>query len=228
MFGEVTSREYSVAIWTSAVFVFFGAVDGFLKIDLIQRPLIYFYFFDIFKWLVLPAVLMLLVHRNPQIVARDYGLVADLGMSDIFRILPAPLISLLLVDMFAEQISGALLGWPKPSFSHREMLAALGPLWIVGTFYFSITAGVWESIFCIGLPWLWFSQGRRMWESDIELFYFVSASLFAIGHWENGLPNVIGAFAFQICAIWWFFRLKTLWPIIAAHTLIDVYYFWPA
>ena len=228
MIGGIKSREYSVALWTSSVFIFVSDVDGFLKIQLLEQPLIYFYFFDILKWLVLPVILMFFVHRNSNVLAREYGLVADLGIADLLIILPAPLIALLLVNFLVTGLAYALLGRPATPFSHQEVLEVLGPLWIVGTLYFSISAGLWESIFYIGLPWLWFSQARRMQQSHINLFYFVSSSLFAIAHWENGLYNVIGAFAFQAYAIWWYFRLKTLWPVIVAHALIDIYYFWPA
>jgi hypothetical protein len=44
-----TYREYSGALWVSAVFVLVSVFDGFLKIPLINGPLIYFGFFDIAK-----------------------------------------------------------------------------------------------------------------------------------------------------------------------------------
>jgi len=56
----------------------------------------------------------------------------------------------------------------------------------------------------------------------------VSAILFALDHWENGLPAVVGAFCFQFFAFRWYLKLNALWPINGAHFLIDLYYFWPA
>ena len=228
MLAAVRSREHAAAAWASAIFAVTGLLDGFLKIQLIQGPLIGYWAFDVMKWLVLPALLMFAVHRAARVAPRDYGLAADLGARDILSVMPVPLFILFLVGWFTGNIANAMLGYPKPPFSNQEMLSVLGPLWIVGTLYFSVTAGFWESIFLIGLPWLWFSQGRRMPAHSIRIFCLVSALIFAAGHWENGLPNVISVFAFQLCAVWWFVRLQTLWPIIGAHTLIDVYYFWPA
>ena len=91
----------------------------------------------------------------------------------------------------------------------------------------SATAGLWESIFLIGLPWFWFSRGRTVSVLHVRLFALTLAIVFAAGHWENGRVNVAAVFAFQLLAIWWYLKLRTLWPIILAHFMIDVICFWP-
>jgi membrane protease YdiL (CAAX protease family) len=77
------------------------------------------------------------------------------------------------------------------------------------------------------LPWLWYSGGTSGSTTTRGVFAIGSALIFAACHWENGMPNAIGAFFFQLLAFWWYLRLRTLWPVIGAHFLIDVYYFWP-
>jgi membrane protease YdiL (CAAX protease family) len=224
----LTNRSYAIAGWVSALFVLIGLFDGFWKTVLLQGPHIGFWIYDLAKWIFLPTLLIAYLHRATNFSARDYGLSADLGLMDILYVVFLPLLSLFFVDHFAALVMNKVLGWPAPYFDHRVPLSALGPLWIVGTIYFSVTAGLWESIFLIGLPWLWFSRGieRDVWSQ--RSFALCSGFLFAAGHWENGLPNVVGVFLFQLLAIWWYFRLRTLWPVIGAHFLIDVYYFWPA
>lgn len=202
-------------------------LDGFLKIEMTHGPSINFWVFDISKWVVLPAMLMFVLHRTSTVLPREYGLSADLGIRDILGTLPLTLFTLFFVGFMTEGFGNLILGYPKPPFSNLETLSALGRLWIVGTFYFSVSAGFCESIFFIGLPWLWVSQAVRMSLWQTRLFAVASALLFGLAHWENGIPSAMGAFAFQLLAIWWYMRLKTLWPIIASHILIDLYYFWP-
>jgi membrane protease YdiL (CAAX protease family) len=48
-------------------------------------------------------------------------------------------------------------------------------------------------------------------------FTIVTATLFAAGHYEGGLSNVVATFCFQLVAATWYFKLKTLWPIVGAH-----------
>lgn len=219
-------RRYSAALWTSVVFMGVGLFDGFLKVELVRRPLIGYWIFDLAKWLVLPLLLLYAVQRSRRIRPADYGLSMALGSRDIAAMLPLTVFSLFVIGRATEIFWGNWLYAPPP-FSNLEMLAILGPLHAAGAIFFSVTAGLWESIFSIGLPWLWWSQGYRASAMQGLVFTVVSSVVFALGHWENGLPNLLAAFAFQIGAIAWYLRLGTLWPVILAHTLIDLYYFWP-
>ncbi len=218
--------KYAAALWTSAIFIAASLVDGWLKIELLRGPLIHFWIFDLAKWLVLPAVLMLALRRSTDVRPQGYGLTNTHGVGEILALVPLVLITLYIAYALPEYLANRVLGHPKPPFSSPDTLASLGRFQIVGSIYFAVTAGLWESIFIIGLPWLWFSQGATLPRNRTVLFVVVSSLLFALGHWENGLPNVIAAFVFEVCAVWWYLRLKTLWPIIFAHTLIDLYDFW--
>jgi CAAX prenyl protease-like protein len=219
--------SHIVAGWVCVPFLLVGLLDGYWKIASLHLPLITFWAYDFAKWVLLPIALLALLHRFAIVMPKDYGLSADLGKRDILGVLPFPLFSLFVVVFFTVTITQNLVQLPLPQFTYSQMLAPLGPLWIVGTLYLSVTAGLWESLFFIGLPWLWFSKGRSV--SPIMKCGFAGASaiLFAASHWENGFANVIGVFLFQLLAVWWFFRLGTLWPVIGAHFLIDVVFFWP-
>src|SRR5262245_26072439 len=219
--------SHVVAGWVCVPFLVVGLLDGYWKIASLRVPLVIFWAYDFAKWVLLPIALLALLHRLAVVMPKDYGLSADLGKRDILGVLPFPLFSLFVVNFFAVGITQSLVQLPLPQFTYAQMLASLGPLWIVGTFYLAVTAGLWESIFCIGLPWLWFSRGRSVSSTAKCGFAVATAILFAASHWENGFAGLVGAFLFQLLAVWWFFRLGTLWPVIGAHFLIDVVYFWP-
>ena len=227
MLPAANRGKYEAALWTSAIFITASLVDGWLKIALLRGPLIHFWIFDLTKWLVLPAVLILALRRSADVRPQGYGLTSTHGVGGILALVPLVLITLYVAYAAPAYLANQVLGHPEPPFSSPDTLASLGRFWIVGSIYFSVTAGLWESIFIIGLPWLWFSQGAPVPRNRTVLFVVVSSLLFALGHWENGLPNVIAAFVFEVCAVWWYLRLKTLWPVIVAHTLIDLYDFWP-
>ena len=218
---------HKLAGWICLPFILLSLFDGYWKVAFLSRPLIYFWAYDFAKWFLLPVILLGVLHRLAFVQPRDYGLSADLGKRDILYVLPLPLITLFIINFSAVIASDILLSPPKPPFNHSFILAPLRELWIVGTLYLSATAGLWESVFLIGLPWLWFSRSRVVSTRATHAFILVTGLLFAAGHWENGIANVIGAFLFQLGAVWWYLRLGTLWPTIGAHFLIDVVYFWP-
>lgn len=225
----VRTDSHILAGWVAAPFILLSLVDGIWKIPLSSSgPIINLWIYDLIKWVLVPVALLITLHRLAFVQAREYGLSADLGKRDIIYVLPIPLIILFLTHFITGGVADHVLGYPRPPFDHSNMLGALGRLWIAGTIYLSATAGLWESVFLIGLPWLWFSRGRTVSARATSAFALVISLIFAAGHLENGMPNAIGAFFFQLVAVYWYLRLGTLWPIIGAHFLIDVVYLWPA
>jgi membrane protease YdiL (CAAX protease family) len=201
--------------------------DGLWKPALLRGPMIYFWAYDFVAWVLLPMVLLAALHSLTSISARDYGLSAALGWKDIAYVFPLPLFALFAVNIVAYGVAVRVVDYGEVVFSYRAALESLGPLWLLGAFYLAITAGLCESLFYIGLPWfcLGAKLGVSVWAT--RGFALVSALLFAAAHFESGMPVVVGAFAFQLVALRWYFKLGTLWPIIGAHALIDLYYFWP-
>jgi membrane protease YdiL (CAAX protease family) len=117
---------------------------------------------------------------------------------------------------------GWILTWRwyvEPDFSYGAITPS-GPLRPLVAGYWAITAGLVESVFYIGLPWhLWrnhFGLAHRR-----KLFLWVSTAIFAAIHWEQGLHNVIAAFAFGLAATLIYWKINDLWPIAGAHALID-------
>ena len=223
----VGARVHWLAGATCVVLMSLFVSDGLWKPGLLRGPYINFWLYDIAAWLVLPTLLLAALHNTTSLAPKDYGLSADLGWKDLAYVLPLPLFALFSVNVVASAVANGVLGYPEAPFSYITALKALGSLWIVGTIYLAATAGFWESIVWIGLPWFALSRTLSTSVTARRLFTIISATLFAVAHFENGLPNAIGAFFFQLVAATWYFRLRTLWPIVAAHALVDVYYFWP-
>ena len=72
-----------VAGWVSLPFIFLGTLDGFWKTTLVQQGLLAFWVYDFVKWIFVPSVLMLILHRLAAVSPREYGLSAEFGISDI-------------------------------------------------------------------------------------------------------------------------------------------------
>lgn len=225
--SRIRTDAHVVAGWVSLPFIAVLVLDGFWKTTLLQQGVLAYWVFDLFKWIVLPGASLLVLHRLASISPRQYGLSAEFGAGDIFIVSALPLMALFFLHFFSSILAEKIFGYSAPYFANQAALKPLGPLWILGTIYFSATAGLWESIFVIGLPWFWFSRGRSVPIWHARWFALFLSIVFAAGHWENGLANATAAFAFQLMAIWWYVKLRTLWPVIIAHFLIDVIYFWP-
>lgn len=227
LFDGPRTREQNKALAVTLVFVLISLSDGFLKIQLMREPIAYFWMFELCKWLLLPMALMWFLHRGSMLTPRDYGMALDEDLKHVLKLSPLPLLTLFPLDLVSSWMAAAALGFPQPPFSYIDTLEPLGPLWIFGALYMSVTAGLWESLFFLNLPWYWLSRGKSVDGRIMVLFINVSAAAFAFCHWENGSPEIIAAFAFGIGAAWWYLVLRTIWPVVIAHCLIDLYVFWP-
>lgn len=214
---------YLTAGLLCAPFVAVSVLDGFWKTRLLSGPLLRYWAFDFVKWIVLPVLLVAILHRLTALRARDYGFASPTGTADHLYVFPMPFFSLLFAHLIVFQVAQRMLDYPRPYFEFKTALDAVGAL---GAVYAAATAGFWESVFYIGLPWLWLTRSIDPSNAFMRRFALLSAIVFAAAHWEQGMPGVASAFTFQAIAVWWYFRLRTLWPIVAAHIAIDLVYFW--
>lgn len=124
-----------------------------------------------------------------------------------------------LVFVVTRNLSWRVLGPSPGSFQ----LGLFFPLGLAGTalqLYAAISAGLVESIFFIGLPWLWYANTRT--EPSKLHFMLALSAIFSIAHWEHGRHIVIAAFCLHLVLCKWFFQWNTLWPVVLGHTLIDL------
>jgi len=131
---------------------------------------------------------------------------------------------LFLAYFLPQRISWIWWGRPAPLFSYGQVVPA-GMLHAPSVLYLAVTAGIVESVIYIGLPWMLWRQrfgtsGRR------ALFCLASATLFASVHWEQGPQAMLGCVVFGYVACKVYLKIADLWPIVGAHTAIDVVAFW--
>jgi hypothetical protein len=208
-------------------FVIVWLVDGFWKARLSASAPPLFWSVDIAEWILLPAVSLWMLHRFSSINPKDYGL-ASPRTAPFLAALFLCTITLFAANWLGNSVLGPLLfGRARDVFDYGKALTGNNAVSLAGAFYLAATAAVCESLFAIGLPWLWFSQGEAVSRRGRLAFMLAASFIFGLAHWESGWPVATGAFLFQLGALAWYFGLRSLWPIMGAHFLIDLYWFWP-
>ena len=61
--------------------------------------------------------------------------------------------------------------------------------------------------------------------SSTLILVLLSSLIFALTHWSNGIPNVVGAFVSGIILMGLFLTTRSIVPPIVAHYLADVWHF---
>jgi membrane protease YdiL (CAAX protease family) len=209
-----------------APLVTIGILDGLYKGALYAATPAGFWVADAAKFLLLPAIALAALARVADIRPRDYGLRwprtraqrADLAGATLLGVIALPM-----VYEVATSLCWQLLRDDEaPAFAYAATLPAAGPLRWLAVAYFALTAGVVEEILFRGLPWLWLS-GRPGLPARQTLFVIGTSLLFALTHWENGLPELLATGAYGIAAAFLYLRLGSLWPLVAAHVVTDLF-----
>jgi hypothetical protein len=165
------------------------------------------------------------LHYHTTISPRDYGLVWP-GTVQFVAMLFLAMLTLFVANALGFYLVGPILfGQEHRAFDYFQVFPDSPQLALVAVYYLSATACVCESLFEIALPWLWFSQGESVSRRGKVAFALVCALIFGLTHWESGWHTVAGAFTYQVAAVAWYLAVRTLWPIIGAHFLIDLYWF---
>jgi hypothetical protein len=195
--------------------------NGLYLAALAQRGALAFWAVDLCQWVVLPTLLVGLLAQTAALRPRDYGL----GVSALdWRYLPWQATAVFATAgpafVVARNLSWRVVGpaplpWPLPKM-FPEGLAGTAT-WI----YASLSAGLVESIFFIGLPWLLYASLGKAPPRPL-FFTLVASALFALAHWEQGIPGVIAAFCSHLVLCAWFFRTGTLWPVACGHAMVDL------
>mgnify|MGYP003381627334 CR=1 FL=1 len=209
-------------LFLSLVPVAGSLLNGFYNAPLYRIAPALFWGADICLFALAPASIVYWLARTGDIRPSHYGLrippfagFESLVVTVLFAFVLAASygISKYLVWIFTWQ------SYVEPEFSYGA-ITPNGPWRLILTSYWAITAGLTESIFYIGLPWyIW--RNRLNLVQRRSLFLWLSATVFALVHWEQGLHNVIGAFVFGLVACLLYWKINDLWPIVGAHTLID-------
>lgn len=216
--------------WTllaaAAPTVLLGLFNGFYTAALHAYSAYAYWLVDACQWLAVPLLSLFWLSRHGGYRPREYGLRAP-AAGRILRTEAATAWCALLLGVvyfLGKQLVARYTGADNPSFTYSATV--LPHAWhLPMVLYLALTAGFVEEIVYRALPWL-FLQAIG-WRPARNLVYVLASSAaFAAIHWENGAAEVAAAFAYGLCASLLYLRLRTLWPLIGAHVLIDIVDFW--
>lgn len=195
-------------------------VNGFYLSALARISAPLFWLADVAHWILLPIVALVFLYKRTSPGPNQYGFAnSDLRWTASTLGTAAVFITGGLVFAWTRYLSWQLFGHPTSIFSFPTMFPE-GLLGTITWVYCLVTPGIVESIFVIGLPWILY---RKATVTPSRLAFALLVSLvFGAGHWGQGPHTAVGAFCFNLVACFWYFRLGTLWPVAAGHTLLDL------
>ncbi|MBU1352354.1 MAG: CPBP family intramembrane metalloprotease [Gammaproteobacteria bacterium] len=185
-----------------------------------QGSALFFWMLDGVQWIVLPVALIALLAHKGALYPEHYGL-ASPGKNLWPLALQGLLIFVIagLVFIVVRNLSWRVLG-PSPGNFQLAQFFLQGVAGTALQIYAAVSAGLVESIFFIGLPWLWYANARSK-PSKLH-FMLIASAIFALAHWEHGRHIMIAAFCLHLVLCKWFFQWNTLWPVVLGHTLIGL------
>ena len=221
------NMKANLAVASAFTLVFLlNYLDGYIKADLYRLYPLYFWVFDFTKFVLVPGLCLAALATWSGVKPRHYGLGwPALTKTEFLTIAVLVTFTMQVVYYYASYLSWRILaGATPPQFNYSETIppGLAGKLVAV---YFAATAALVEEIYYRGLTWRLlegsFSPGVR------KIVYTLgAASFFAAIHWENGSPELIATFAYGVAACLWYLRLRNLWPLVLAHFVIDLWFYW--
>jgi len=181
-----------------------------------------FWIADVVTHVVIPAVMLIILMKYCRITPADYGLAAPHnGLGEMLGLVVfATGLYWISYKPVAAFFGHLLLSEPSP-LTYVDVIPEQPLAKMAVALYFSSSAAVFEEIMYRGLPLLYAT--RVLPRTRVAVSYtFVSAILFGLAHWENGVHEVIGTATLGVVACAMYLKTRTLWPLIGAHFLIDM------
>nr|WP_295942447.1 hypothetical protein [uncultured Acidovorax sp.] len=217
----VTHRNEQTLIgWALLAVLAVWLLNGLYLPALGRMDLRLFWVADGLQWLALPVILLGLLAQKAGLRPRHYGLTStgknlwSLAGQSLMVFITAGL-----VFVVARNLSWRAFG-PSPGNLQWTQVFPNGFAGVGMHIYAAVSAGLVESIFFIGLPWLLYCSVRQR-RSELDFTSVVSA-ISAMTHWEHGRHIVIAAFFSHLVMCRWFLFWRTLWPVVLGHTMIDL------
>lgn len=208
-------------------YLFLALTNGFYNPLLYPSHQMGFWFLDVMQMLVFPFAALFILSHYFGIIPGNYGLVKPGKNYPAWEMAGAGIfvaIVLLMVSTVFWYVGVILFG--NEDFKFAFSLVIPEGVWHFPiVFYLAISAGVVEEIIFRGLTWTIFSE-MDLGRFKKPIYVLISSLAFTAIHWEQGLAGMTSTFAFGFVAALFYLQLKNLWPMIASHTLVDVYYFW--
>ena len=171
---------------------------------------------DVLGFVILPVGMLLLGWRRGWITPASLGL-----RWDGFRAADP-----LLLLAFVAIVDRLYKGWAwQLGLPSARLVADCNPFPdapLALLLYGAISAGVIEELVYRGLFWRLCSRFSR---PDL-LYLGLGPLLFALVHWEQGLPGLLRSWLFGLLFAALYRWRAQLWPLILAHILIDIADWW--
>jgi len=229
VFPSRDSHRGRYALLVITGFIFYGEIDGITNRALFSIAPALFWIVDLVFYSLVPLAALVHMKGRFRVTPSEYGLRSFDRWAEFFG--TTLVFVFLLVAAYEIPIR---IGWivlyhtgfaelADPFFSYHSVIPA-GLLHLPAVAYLSLSAGLLESILFIGLPWMLWRE--RFGDLRGGSFALTSSVLFASVHWEQGALGVIGALVFGLVACRLYLKIGNLWPVVAAHALVDFVKFW--
>ena len=200
-------------------------LNGFFLSNLYQYSPSFFWVFDAFQFVFLPALFLYLLYTKYSITPSSYGLVIPDNKHQAKELLLIIIYCTLLLQLFSfvsYEMTKAFIA--KGTTGNYQSVIPTGSLQIPVIIYMSLTAAIVEEIFYRGLPLLILKNiftGKKL----EYLYIYTTTFIFTLVHWENGFPDIVSSFIYGIFAASFYLQFKRLIPIIVAHFVINMVVF---
>lgn len=180
-----------------------------------------FWLADVATHVAVPVLMLGWLALRHDLRPRDYGLQRWRG--GVGELLGLGLLALGLFWVSYKPVAtffGHLLQSEGAAVTYLDVMPTAPAARFLVALYFSLSAAVFEEIMYRGLPYVYFMRG---WQADRPgLYLFSGALLFGMAHWENGMHEIIGTGCLGLFACALYLKIRTLWPLIGAHFVIDI------
>jgi hypothetical protein len=194
--------------------------NGLYLPALAQGGMHLFWMADLCQWVVLPAALLWLLSCKASLRPSHYGLaVSAMDWRTLAWQALAVFVTAGLAFLVARNLAWRVLG-PSAGSSPLAQMFPGGLAGAATRVYAAFSAGLVESIFFIGLPWLLYASLRP--RPSRQWFTLALSAIFASAHWEQSGHLVTAAFFAHLVLCAWFFRWGTLWPVVFGHSMVDL------
>ncbi len=227
MTDHITFPKHYFILIAVSPYLCLAFANGFYNPMLFSSQVEIFWLLEVTQMIIFPIGAIYFLSKLMALKPRDYGLVRSGNHYPAWEMIGAGLFSAIFLIMIgnASWYGGVILFGREDFVFSFGMAVPEGKWHIPVVIYFAASAGIVEEVIFRGLGWKVFSD-LNLKRLKKPLYVIATSLVFAATHWEQGLAGIFSSFAFGVVAALLYLQLRNLWPMIAAHTLVDVYYFW--
>lgn len=182
--------------------------------------------FDLLKFVVIPAGVLIWLARRFSITPSGYGLRGLARNESWLHFVGLTVFLAVLLNLaydVAQHFAWVIIRPANISALYKSVIPD-GLFHFPVVLYFGVTAGIVEEIFFRALPLL-HVKGRFRNKVALTGYAVTTLVLFGAAHWENGAHDVVATFIYGLLASALYLKLRDLWPLVGVHALIDIWKF---